>query len=424
MVMKPLSISVRRAQALCSFARAISSRSHLPSFSPSSRLSDADEQDSYGRSSYGYRLSQSLPHNPSANALSYWPSPSSSSFRVSDEDENFTQNSVLRPIPATNTISVFWDLDNKPPHSVPPYEAAIRLREVACSFGRLIDMVAYANRHAFSYLPTWVKDERRNRKELDRLEVSGLVVPGEPYVCGYCGRRCKTNLALKKHFKQLHETERNKRLNRLNSLKGNKKIKYKQSILEKETKYREVSRGIVPPKVGYGLMQELKRAGVWVKMVSDRPQAADEALMRHISKSINTGIKCICLVSDDSDFLPVLHKAKAQRLHTVVVGDRPRLKMYADVQFSWSELANGSAFDRATELASMWYEKEGNCHYDLHMQSCVTEKESAVESKYFHVRAHDFQEWDVSEQSDTESAGGSDFDTELEESSDGWGDEG
>jgi hypothetical protein len=61
--------------------------------------------------------------------------------------------------------------------------------------------------------------------------------PSEPYVCGYCGRKCKTNEKLKKHFRDLHERERNKRMNRMNSLKGNKRLKYKLRLTEKEERY-------------------------------------------------------------------------------------------------------------------------------------------------------------------------------------------
>eukprot|EP00250_Pteridium_aquilinum_P018284 c24022_g1_i1 orf=64-1581(+) len=403
-----------------------------PVSSPSSSISFSDEHDSdscikplqtlEGPHRHGcFRPAKTL--NSHQNSISYWPPPpGSSSFSFSDDEDNRSRSSRLRTLDADNTISVFWDLDNKPPHSVPPYEAAIRLREVACSFGRLVDMVAYANRHAFSYLPSYVREERRHRKELDRLEVSGLVVPAEPYVCGYCGRKCKTNMALKKHFKQLHERERNKRLNRLDSLKGKKKIKYKQSLTEKETRYREASRDIITPKVGYGLMQEIKRAGVWVKMVSDRPQAADEALTQHISQSIHMGIKCICLVSDDSDFLPVLHEARACRLRTVVIGDKPRLKMAADVQFSWADLASGRAFDKAMELATMWNVDKGFVKGNLRAGPCPSRNAGVPrESKYVPLHTHDFQEFDVSDCSDLESGvDQSDAESELESSPDMW----
>lgn len=416
----------RRSQDLHECTHRLSASLKSLSASSSSSLSDVRTAHSHTRDSATLDCTRS--HGWRRSALTeqrdiyYWPPPSSSSSALlrSGEESHRSQSRVSRPR-AEKTISVFWDLDNKPPHSVPPYEAAIRLREVASSFGRLVDMVAYANRHAFSYLPSWVKDERRQRKELDRLEVSGLAVPAEPYVCGYCGRKCRTNMALKKHFKQLHERERNKRLNRLDSLKGKKKIKYKQSLIEKETRYREASKDVIAPKVGYGLMHELRRAGVGVKMVSDRPQAADEALMQHISQSIHMGIKCICLVSDDSDFIPVLNEARARLLHTVVVGDRPRLKMYADVQFSWADLASGRAFDKAIELATTWYGKEKLGESSSQMRSTLCgNMDVGEEAMYVRTHSRDFEEWDVSDTSDVESGDVSDADSKDKSSSVLW----
>lgn len=300
-----------------------------------------------------------------------------------------------------HTISVFWDLDNKPPLSVPPYDAAIRLKDVALAFGRLVDMVAYANRHAFSHLPSWVKEQRRERKALDALEVSGIVVPDEPYVCGYCGRKCKTHVALKKHFKQLHERERNKRMSRLDSLKGKRKVKFKESLAERESRYKEAAKDVILPKVGYGLARELKRAGVWVRTVSDKPQAADEALKKHIWESIDVGIRCICLVSDDSDFLPVLQQARARNLHTVVVGDTPVLKRYTDIRFSWADVSTGRAFEKAHDVAHMWYGNEGFVNgYAGDMQDMKNKNFGAA--PYIPVYAEDFEDWDSSDHSDGE----------------------
>ncbi|KAL2632369.1 hypothetical protein R1flu_017055 [Riccia fluitans] len=109
------------------------------------------------------------------------------------------------------TVAVFWDLDNKPPNSVPPYDAALRLKKLGSEFGEVVDMVAYANKNAFTHVPARVREERQDRKLLDQLERRGLVKVEQPYVCSMCGRKCKTNYALKKHFKQLHERERQKR---------------------------------------------------------------------------------------------------------------------------------------------------------------------------------------------------------------------
>lgn len=185
------------------------------------------------------------------------------------------------------TVGVFWDLDNKPPNGVAPYKAAIRLRDLASEFGLVVDMVAYANHHAFTYVPQWIRDERQERKRLSVMEEQGVLKPEEPYRCQYCGRRCETYLKLKKHFKQLHERERNKRVSHLNHLKGGKRQRYKEKLAVKEEKYQAIATELLVPKKGYGLAPELKRAGVYVRTVEDRPQAADEALMKHMTVYIN-----------------------------------------------------------------------------------------------------------------------------------------
>ena len=91
-----------------------------------------------------------------------------SSALSNPEDEEAKQDGSRR-------VAVFWDLDNKPPKNVPPYDAAVRLVETAAGFGEVVDVAAYANRYAFTYLPLWVKEQRRERKQLDRLERAGIV---------------------------------------------------------------------------------------------------------------------------------------------------------------------------------------------------------------------------------------------------------
>ncbi|XP_030540014.1 uncharacterized protein LOC115747851 [Rhodamnia argentea] len=243
--------------------------------------------------------------------------------------------------PKQKKVVVLWDLDNKPPRG-PPYQAATALRRVAQNFGDVVEMSAYANRHAFIHLPQWVVEERRERKQLDILERKGIVAPAEPYVCGVCGRKCKTNLDLKRHFKQLHERERQKKLNRMRSLKGKKRQKYREKYVAGNHKYNEAARVLIKPKVGYGLASELRRAGIFVKTVEDKPQAADWALKRQMQHSMSRRIDWLFLVSDDSDFSEMLRKAREANLGTVVVGDWDQaLGRHADLWVPWNGVENG-----------------------------------------------------------------------------------
>ncbi|GFP86507.1 hypothetical protein PHJA_000794500 [Phtheirospermum japonicum] len=247
-------------------------------------------------------------------------------------------------------VVVLWDLDNKPPRG-PPYEAALALKLMAQRFGDVIDMSAYANRHAFIHLPQWVVEERREQRRTDFLERKGIATPSDPYLCSVCGRKCKTNMDLKKHFKQLHERERQKKLNRMRSLKGKKRQRFKERFIDGNEKYNEAARSLLTPKIGYGLAQELKRAGVYVKTVQDKPQAADWALKRQMLHSMTRGVDWIVLVSDDSDFSEMLRKAREANLGTVVVGDQDRaLGRHADIWVPWIRVENGEIKERDLEL--------------------------------------------------------------------------
>ncbi|CAA0829241.1 C2H2-like zinc finger protein [Striga hermonthica] len=246
-------------------------------------------------------------------------------------------------------VVVLWDLDNKPPRG-PPYEAAVALRSVAQRFGDVVDVSAYANHHAFSHLPQWVVEERRERRRLDVLERRGAV-SDDTYACSVCGRKFKTNLELKKHFKQLHLRERQKKLNRMRSLKGKKRQRFKEKFIDGNEKYNEAARSLLTPKVGYRLAQELRRAGVHVRTVQDKPQAADWALKRQMAHSMSRGVDWIVLVSDDSDFSEMLRKAREASLGTVVIGDRDRaLGRHADVWVPWVRVENGEIEETDLEL--------------------------------------------------------------------------
>ncbi|CAN6214948.1 unnamed protein product [Urochloa humidicola] len=238
-------------------------------------------------------------------------------------------------------VVVLWDLDNKPPRGA-PFPAATSLIAAASLLGRVVSISAFANRHAFSHLPAWVAAERRDRRALDRAERAGIAAPSVPYSCGVCGRRFPTRPDLTRHFRQLHERERNKKLSRLRSLKGKKRQKFRERFISGNTKYEDTARELLTPKVGYGLASELRRAGVHVRTVPDKPQAADHALKRQVKHSLACGVDWMVLVSDDSDFTDTVRNARAADLRTVVVGDGCRaLGKVADIWLPWDRVENG-----------------------------------------------------------------------------------
>ncbi|CAN6539875.1 unnamed protein product [Malus baccata var. baccata] len=215
---------------------------------------------------------------------------------------DMVQNKQGIYMPKQKKVVILWDLDNKPPRG-PPYQAVMALKQLAQRFGEVVD----GNCHAFVHLPQWVIEERRERKQLDILERNGV-----------------SNLDLKKHFKQLHERERQKKLNRMRSLKGKKRQSLKERFVSGNHNLQ--------PKVGYGLTSELRRAGVFVKTVEDKPQAADWALKRQMQHSMSRGIDWLFLVSDDSDFSDMLRKARAAK--------------HADVWVPWIGVENGEVSEK------------------------------------------------------------------------------
>lgn len=277
---------------------------------------------------------------------------------TSFHSSNFSSSSVVK-VPQSK-IGIFWDLDNKPPKSVSPFEAATKLKRAVSSFGIVKYMVAYANHHAFSYVPPAVREQKMERKVLNHLENKGIIKPVEPYVCRVCGRKFNTNEKLLNHFK-IHELEHQKRLNQIESAKGKKRVNLVGKYSMKMDKYKNAARDILTPKVGYGLAEDLKRAGFWVKTVSDKPQAADVALRRNMVDMMDhRSIQCLVLVSDDSDFVGVLKEARERCLKTVVVGDNDDgvLKRNADASFSWMDILIGKAKKQAVSVVGQWKDRD------------------------------------------------------------------
>ncbi|KAF7106958.1 hypothetical protein CFC21_107659 [Triticum aestivum] len=265
------------------------------------------------------------------------------------------------------TVVVLWDLDNKPPRG-PPFEAATSLREAASLLGRVDSVSAFANRHAFTHLPAWVSADRRERRALDRAERTGAAAPPVPYSCAVCGRRFPTRPDLARHFRQLHERERNKKLGRLRSLKGKKRQKFRERYISNNTKYQDAARELLTPKVGYGLDSELRRAGVHVRTVPDKPQAADQALKRQVKHAIACGVDWVVLVSDDSDFTDTVRNARAAALRMVVVGDGCRaLGKVADIWLPWDSVQNGEVDEemmRSGKVPEFRYEEHDEQYDD------------------------------------------------------------
>lgn len=225
----------------------------------------------------------------------------------------------------TRKVAILWDLDNVRPQG-PVAEAVRQLRRLAEDHGEVVEFTATANRHAFDHIPGFVSVERAERKALDRLETSGQAVPESPYVCPICGARRKTNVLLKKHFKQLHERERAKKLAHLGDLRRKGSSKAKKFLLrngEDLAKRTAAHAEVLGHKRGYGLKSQLELSGVSVRVVSNEPQSADQALHKLWASVSRKGLSALVLVSDDSDFLTMISGAAKHGVRTIVVGENP-----------------------------------------------------------------------------------------------------
>ncbi|KAL8150783.1 hypothetical protein V2J09_020591 [Rumex salicifolius] len=221
-------------------------------------------------------------------------------------------------------------------------------------------MVAYANPHALSYVPPKVRDQRRVKEVVNGLENKGVIRPIEPHKCHVCGRRFYNNEKLMNHFK-IHDREHHKRLRQIDSAKGRKRLDLVGKYSAKMEKYKRGVNEILTPKIGYGLGDELKRAGFRVQAVAHRPQAADSALRAHMVDDMDhRRVDCIVLVSDDSDFVGVLSEARERCLKTAVVGDRNDgvLKRNADAWFSWKDILVGKARSEGPAVLVRWKDRD------------------------------------------------------------------
>ncbi|KAL9261671.1 Polyadenylate-binding protein RBP47B'-like protein [Drosera capensis] len=288
------------------------------------------------------------------------------SYRFYHLGSNPGSNSSNPSIPSSSLVQkrpsrvgIFWDLDNKPPNSVSPFEAATRLKSTVTRFGYVKYMVAYANRSVFGFASNCVKEQKEG-KVLDVVENKGVVKAGEAYLCRVCGRKFGSDDKLGNHFK-IHEREQQKRLSQIESAKGKKRAILVGKYAMKMEKYRNAVRDVVTPKVGYGFTDELKRARFWVRMVSEKPQAAVLALRSNIVDMMDRRcVECIVLVSNDSDFINVIKEARERCIKTVVVGDLNDgvLKRNADACFSWKEILVGKAKNDAMSVIGKWKDRE------------------------------------------------------------------
>ncbi|CAH9112671.1 unnamed protein product [Cuscuta europaea] len=235
---------------------------------------------------------------------------------------------------------------------LPPFEVATKIRKAAEQFGLVKYMIAYANQHALSYVTPLVRQKRKEIKVSNDLE----------YICRVCGRSFYTNYEkLINHFKHIHERENMKHVNQIESARGMRRVNLVAKYSTKMQKYKNACRGILTQKVGYSLADEVRRAGFWVKCISNKPDTSDISLRDQLVNMMNKQmVDCVLLISDNSDFVDVVKEAKSKCLRTVVIGDvtEGALKRAADASFSWGEIVMDKATKEANTVVGQWKDRD------------------------------------------------------------------
>uniref|UniRef100_A0ACD5UBU2 Uncharacterized protein n=2 Tax=Avena sativa TaxID=4498 RepID=A0ACD5UBU2_AVESA len=248
--------------------------------------------------------------------------------------------STTTSTPATrvpNTpVAVLWDLAaSRPPSKLPLYDSAVRLHLAASSFGRLRLSVAFL--HPCHRLPD----------PDPSTEATNL--------CRVCGRRFRARDALLRHFETIHTREHAKRLERIESSRGDRRVRLAASLSLKLSKYAKAARELTAGVDSRSPADELRRAGVHSEL-SRYPSAS---LQERAHEVLDEGsVRCLMLVSGKEELSPLLRLAKEKGVRSVVVGGESGLVRWADVGFTWAEVIAGKARTAAPSTSGKWRDKD------------------------------------------------------------------
>ncbi|XP_020110437.1 major centromere autoantigen B-like [Ananas comosus] len=265
-------------------------------------------------------------------------------------------------------VGVFWDLSSKPPTTTLPLrDVAVRLHLAASSFGPLRLSLAFAS----------------PRSLLPSPSPSPSPSPASsPSPCRVCGRNFFVGAKLLRHFAEIHAPEHAKRLRRLASARGARRVRLAAALAPKLARFEKAARDLrAAPR---GPADELRRAGVTVRAVEGAPR---RAIRDRAVGAMDEGIlACVVLVSDDSGLAEVLGEARRRRLRTVVVG------------FRWAEVVSGKARAAAPAMVGRWRDREMLKRLEWSFNEDEDEDEDEIESEGF--------EWDSEEEEEEEEEGG------------------
>ncbi|KAK8448959.1 hypothetical protein SEVIR_7G135600v4 [Setaria viridis] len=238
----------------------------------------------------------------------------------------------------STAVAVLWDLAaSRPPTTLPLYDAAVRLHLAATSFGRLRLSAAFV--HPCHRLPA----------------------PAAPaattHLCRVCGRRFRARDALLRHFDAIHAREHAKRLARIDSSRGDRRVRLAAALSLKLSKYEKAARELTAGADAAAATpaDEIGRAGV--RVVLTRTPAA--SLRERAQQVLDEGsVGCLMLVSGKDELASLLRVARERCVRSVVVGGESGLARWADVGFSWAEVITGKARTAAPSVSGKWRDRD------------------------------------------------------------------
>ena len=211
--------------------------------------------------------------------------------------------------------------------------AAVRLHLAATSFGRLRLSAAFVH-------PT------------HRLPAPAATT----HLCRVCGRRFRARDALLRHFDAIHAREHAKCLARIDSSRGDRRVRLAAALSLKLSKYEKAARELTAGADAAATpADELGRAGIRVALT--RTPAA--SLRERAQQVLDEGsVGCLMLVSGKADLASLLRVARERGVRSVVVGGESGLARWADVWFRWPDVISGKARSAAPSVSGKWRDRD------------------------------------------------------------------
>jgi hypothetical protein len=237
----------------------------------------------------------------------------------------------------STAVAVLWDLAaSRPPTTLPLYDAAVRLRLAATSFGRLRLSAAFV--HPCHRLPA----------------------PAGPaattHLCRVCGRRFRARDALLRHFDAIHAREHAKRLARIDSSRGGRRVRLAAALSLKLSKYEKAARELTAGADAAATpADEIGRAGVRVALTRNPAASLRERAQQVLDEG---SVGCLMLVSGKDELASLLRVARERGVRSVVVGGESGLARWADVGFSWAQIIAGKARTAAPSVCGKWRDRD------------------------------------------------------------------